>query len=355
MVAEPILRVMIRRMQGRGAAGVSIVLVLAAVLVLVLGVVGVLVWAMSGEAGLADAGGGAATGAAGDAEAANAIEASLRASQVYLESNEVAKAEAVLTSAVGQFPEDQPLRLALAEVLLRQDRAEEAYGQFEAALAIDPSDPEVHFAAGTLASTLGRLDRAIEHYSMARSASPEEARYALFLAAVQLEAGDREEAKVNFLHALHLDPSSASAAAALAQVALDENDRELALTYAQRARSIEPDELAYLVLEARSLRRLGRAEEALTMLLALPDDRLYQPGVLSLASECLGLLRRPGDAAALYADALSVHPGEAEYAFQAALWFERAGDNAAAMAHARRAQMLGHPMAGSVVDRLGPG
>ena len=259
----------------------------------------------------------------------------------------------MLTSAVGQFPEDGPLRLALAEVLLRAERSEEAYAQFEAALAIDGSDPEIQFAAGTLASTIGRSDRAIEHYSMARSASPKESRYALFLAAVQLEAGDRGAAKENFLHALHLDPTSATAAAALAQVAMDENDRQLALNYARRAREIEPEELAYLVLEARALRRLGQAEDALAMLLAVPDASLYQEGVLTLAGECLGLLRRPGDAAELYADAAAAHPTEAEFAFQAALWHERADDEAEALAFAKRAQMLGHAMAGSVVDRLG--
>ena len=329
--------------------GIAQAAVLVLLVVLLAGVVGAIVWGVRGGAASA----GASVAAPVPDGRSASIEASLDAARQYLDANEAGRAEAVLTSAVGEFPDDAPLRLALAEVLLHGERKDEAYAQFEAALAIEPDAPEVHFAAGTLASTIGRLDRAIEHYSMARSASPEESRYALFLAAVQLEAGDREEAKVNFLHALHLDPTNPSAAAALSQIALDENDRELALNYARRAREIEPGELAYLVLEARALRRLGRAEEALGMILALPEAQLYQPGVLSLAGECLGLLRRPGEAAALYEDAAGVHPGEAVYPYEAALWFERAGDAEKALSMATRAQMLGHPQAPGVIERLG--
>jgi Tfp pilus assembly protein PilF len=331
---------------GGARAGILAVLVLLA-----LAVAGVLAWAV---------GGGAATPAAGserDAGAASAerAEVSLLAARSYLEQEEFGKAEAVLISGVGRFPEDVPLRLALAEVLLHQGRGAEAYREYEAALAIGPNEPEVQFAAGTLASSLGRNDRAIEHYSMARSADTTDPRYPLFLAAVQHETGQTREAKVNFLHALHLDPQSATAAAALAQIALDENEREPALSYARRAREIEPRELAYLILEARALRRLGRAEEALGIAMALPDDELYQHGVLSLAGECLGLLQRPGDAARLYASAAESLPTDAEVAYQAALWHERAGDLDSAGSFASRAQMLGHPQAGEVVRRLGGG
>lgn len=324
---------------------------MAVLVLLALAVAGVLAWAVGGGVSTP------ATGSEGPGGSASAerAETSLLAARSYLEQEEYGKAEAVLLSAVGRFPEDVPLRLAMAEVLLHGGRKAEAYREYEAALAIEPNAPEVQFAAGTLASALGRNDRAIEHYSMARAADTTDPQYPLFLAAVQHEAGQIREAKVNFLHALHLDPQSAAAAAALAQIALDENERELALTYARRAREIEPRVLAYLILEARALRRLGRAEESLAIVMALPDDELYQHGVLSLAGECLGLLQRPADAAELYASAAQSLPTDAEVAYQAALWHERAGDLDSAGSFASRAQMLGHAQAGDVVRRLSGG
>ncbi len=350
IVAEPILFDMMTPMKtgrrfGRGGAGVG---VLVAVVVGVLALVGALVWAVGSAPADAGAEGSVAVGASGAAS----IEAALEASGVYLERGEFGKAEAVLTSAVGQFAEDVPLRLSLAEVLLRGERMEEAYGQYEAALAIEPNDASVQFQAGTIAAMLDRPERAAEHYSMARSMDPTVAQYPLYLAAVQQELGRIGDAKENFLYALHLDGSDATAAAALAQIALDENDRELALSYARTAREIDPGQWAYVVLEARALRRMGRAEEAIGLLLALPDEALYQVGVLTLASECLGLLRRPGDAAGLWADAADANRGDSERAFQAALWFERAGQAERAAAYAKRAAMLGHEQAGAVMERL---
>lgn len=284
---------------------------------------------------------------------ASTIAAVLDASRSFIEQEAYGKAEAVLTSAVGEHPEDVELRLALAEVLLLSgERVAEAYAQHEAALAVEPNAPEVQFAAGSLASTLGRADRAVEHYGMARAADPDQPRYVLFLAAAQLKSGETEEAKVNFLHALHLDPADPTAAGALATIALDENERELALNYARRAREADPGGLAYVVLEARALQRLGRPQEALDMLLALPDEQLHGHGVLSVVGACFGLLREPGRAAELYAQAAEAHPGDSELAFQAALWFERAEDAERARSFAQRARMLGHEQAGAVMERL---
>ena len=332
-------------MNRRGGAGVGVLVV---VVVAVLALIAALVWAV----GSTPAGAEAEAVVPAGVDEARSIEAALEAAGVYLERDELGKAEAVLTSAVGEFAEDVPLRLSLAEVLLRQERIEEAYGQYEAALAIEPNAAAVQFQAGTIAAMLDRAERAAEHYSMARSLDATVAQYPLYLAVVQQELGLIGDAKENFLYALHLDGTDATAAAALAQIALDENDRELALSYARRAREIEPGQAAFVVLEARALRRMARAEEAIGLLLALPDEALYQVGVLTLASECLGLLRNFDDAAGLWADAADADTGSAEKAFQAALALERAGDVEKAKRYASRAGMLGHAQAGGVVERM---
>jgi len=289
------------------------------------------------------------------ASPAHAIQSALAAAQNYRGSEEFAKAEAVLRAAASEHVEDQALRLAYAEVLLDLKRVPEAYEQYEAALAIGPRTPEIEFLAGTLASSIGRDDRALEHFSMARTAEPGSAEIALYLGVTQHRLGQVAEAKTSLLAALKLDEQNPVAPAVLAQIALDENQSELALRYIRRSRDVDPGQLAHRILEARILRRLNKPEEALTLMMALPKDQLHQPAVLELCAGCLGLLSRPAEAAALYDEARVTSPTDAELAFQSAIWHERAGDMAAALERAKTAQMLGHELAGSLVQRLGGG
>ncbi len=286
---------------------------------------------------------------------AHAIEAALGAARAYRGSEEFAKAEAVLRAAVSEHLEDQALRLAYAEVLLDLKRVPEAYEQYEAALAIGPQDAEIEFLAGTLASSIGKADRALEHFSMARAAKPGSAEIALYLGVTQHKLGQVGEAKASLLASVKLDETNPIAPAVLAQIALDENQNELALRYIRRSREIDPEQLAHRILEARILRRLNKPEEALTLMLALPKDQLYQHAVLEICAGCMGLLQRPADAAALFEEALLASPADAELAFQGAQWHERAGNTDAALAKAKMAQMLGHELAGKMAERLAGG
>ncbi len=286
---------------------------------------------------------------------AHAIEAALGAARSYQASEEFAKAEAVLRAAVEEHVDDQALRLAYAEVLLNLERAADAYEQYEAALAIGPQDAAIEFQAGTLASSIGKPERALEHFSMARAAEPGSAEIALYLGVTQHRLGLVDEAKVSLLAAVKLDDEEPVAPAVLAQIALDENEPDLALRYIRRSREIDPTQLAHRILEARILRRLNKPEEALTLMLALPKEQLHEPVVLEICSGCMGLLGRPADAAALYEEALAAQPTNADLAFQAAQWHERAGDTEAALAKAKMAQMLGHELAGKMAERLSGG
>ncbi len=339
--------------ENRGSKG----LVAGLLVVVALGIVAAGAWFVLGPGagsgpGVPDA---AQQGGSTKATPAHAIEAALSAARSYQGSEEFAKAEAVLRAAVGEHVDDQALRLAYAEVLLSLRRPEEAYEQYEAALAIGPQEAAIEFQAGTLASSIGKNDRALEHFSMARAAEPRSAEIALYLGVTQFRLGMIEEAKVSLLSAVKLDENEPVAPAMLAQIALDENQPELALGYIRRSREIDPQQLAHRILEARILRRLNKPEEALTLMLALPEDQLYQTAVLDICSGCMGLLGRPADAAALYEEALAANPTNAELAFQAAQWHERAGQNEAAMAKAKMAQMLGHELAGKMAERLAGG
>jgi Tfp pilus assembly protein PilF len=283
---------------------------------------------------------------------AHAIEAALAAARSYRSSEEFAKAEAVLRAAVEEHVEDQALRLAYAEVLLDLEKTDLAYQQYQAALAIGPRDSMIEFNAGTLAMATSQPERALEHYSMARAADPTNAEIALFLGAVQQQLGLTNEAKASLLSSMQLDDSRAEAAAMLAQMSLDENDTSLALRYIRQARVAEPTQIAHRILESRVLRRMNKPDEALTLLMALPPEQLYNPMILDICGACFGLIGKATDAAQLYEDAMNFDTSEPEFAYQAALWNERAGDTKRAFELAKRASMLGHEQANNLAARL---
>ncbi len=305
-------------------------------------------------AGAATPGGVAAVpGAGAKPMDAASVDAVLNAAQTYLNNGETGKAEAVLTQAIAEHADEQRLYIQLAELLTGQRRLGEAYDRYIQALAIGPRDAATEFAAGTVASMTGKLDRAVEHYSAAQVANPSDYRAPLFLGQVQLKMGERDEAKKNLLLAAKLKPDAAAAWGTLADVALGENKADLALQHIAKARQIEPRVLVWRLIEARALKRQGKAEEALALVVNLDEAQKRQPGVIELIAECYGMLARPADAAALYAGASDAEPGDGKMAFEAAAWFERAKDSARGLMYAKRAAALKVQGAEGLVSRLG--
>ncbi len=295
-------------------------------------------------------------GAEGDRPAAaRTVEGVLRAAADYVQAGERAKAEAVLSAAVREHPANPDLRLAFGEVLVALGRPGAAYREYEAALASGADGAAVHFAAGTVASMAGLPDRAVEHFSAAQAADPTKADYPLYLAQVQLRQGDVQRAKVNLLLTARLDEGRAVVWGTLAEIALRENKPDLALQHVVRAREIEPRVTAWRVVEARALNRLGEPERALLTLRGVEGADVRSLPVLRLMGECYGLLGRPGDAAREFAQASDATPGDAELAFEAATWLERAEEMDGALRFARRAAELGHAGAKEMTARLGGG
>ncbi|QYU69672.1 tetratricopeptide repeat protein [Leptolyngbya sp. 15MV] len=263
-----------------------------------------------------------------------------------------AQAEAILSTASGQFVDDQELRVAWAESLLAQRRHDEAYRQYEAALAIGPRKPALEFAAGQTASVAGLLDRAIEHFSMAQTLDPKNPAAPLMLGMVQRRTGQLDAAKASLLRAANMDPTNAFAWGTLADIALGENNLGLALQHVQRARELQPDSREWRLVEARVRARQGDPEAALMLLLPLDPSQRRDAPVVRLMAQCLGMLNRHEDAAALWLDAARADPASAELAYEAAIALQRAGDTSSARDLARDAQRLGHPAAAALVERL---
>ena len=281
-----------------------------------------------------------------------AIGAILDSAQEYMTAGRYKEAAAILDEAVRRYADDQDLRVANAQALVALDRPADAYTQMEAALAIGPRPGELEFLAGTIASKARRLDRAVEHYSMAQTADPLNPQYPLYLGQTQRQLGEIDAAKASLMIAANVDPESAIAWGTLADIALEQNKTTVARQHIERARRIAPTEPAWIIIEARCLKRAGEVEKALILLNGLDQEERVKLPVLRLTAECYGMLKRPGDAAGIFAAAVEVRPRHPELAFEAAVWFERAGDAAQARTFAERAAMLGSEPAKQMAERL---
>lgn len=299
------------------------------------------------------------------------------------------EAEAILREAITIYQGDQDLHLQLADVLrtrataaawheqdtlpsgsgavdpantesaraareaaARRQDAIDAYEQVLIALDIGPRTADVEFRAGLLASESGQPEAAIEHFQAARAADATNADYPLYLAQSQLATGEVLAAKASLLAAVNLDPDNATAWGTFAEIALRENSLDLALQHVRKARALQPDNTVWRLIEARTLKRQGHAEEALLVLTALPAPEQRDAPVLSLIAECYALLGRLGDAANRYADASDRRATDPALARQAAEWLRRAGELDRAAQYADRAAMLGDPAGAALATEL---
>jgi tetratricopeptide (TPR) repeat protein len=262
------------------------------------------------------------------------------------------KAEAILNEAIRTYPGEQVFYVQLGELLALQRKSKEAHAMFARAIAIGPSDAGIELAAGTVASDAGLTERAMEHYSQAQTLDATNWQAPLFLAQVQARVGKTAEAKKNLMLASQLKPDLAVAWGSLAELLLRENSVGPALQMVAKARTIEPDNVVWRLIEARALKRDNKPEAALQLLIGMDDAAKLQPGVLPLMGECFGLMNRPMDAAKQFGQVSDRFADKAELAVEAARWYQRAGDAAQAKKYAQRAQYLGNEEGRKLAEAL---
>lgn len=295
---------------------------------------------------------GASAAATNKAPAGESIAAALESGRKLMQQSEWQKARAVLQQAAAQFPDQQEIRIALAETFIALDQPGDSYEQYEKALAIGPRDARLEFAAGQMASKAGHMDRAEEHFSMAQGADPRNASYPLMLGMVQRKQGKVETAKASFLRAANIDPENAYAWGSLADIALGENNLNLCLQHIERARTLQPESKEWRLIEARAMNRKGDPTAALRLLTPLDASQKREPGVARQIAECFGLLGRHAEGASALAEAFKAAPTNGDLAYEAAAAFDRAGARDRALEFATQAQVLGNKPAATLLERL---
>lgn len=251
------------------------------------------------------------------------------------------KAQVVLRQTIAEYPSEAQPYIEYAEVLIALGRPEEAYANYQRALKEGPSSHALALAAGTAASMSGKLADAQVHLREAQQFNLKDWKAPLFLAQVQLKLNEIDEAKKNLLLCVNLNPEATIAWGTLAEIALRENKLSLAAQHIAKAREQEPSAVLWRLIEARVLKRDNKPREAADLLLALEPVERLESGVLQTLAECYGLLQQPRDAALAYASSSDAQPARGDVALEAARWFNRASEPAAAAKYAQRAADAG--------------
>lgn len=283
---------------------------------------------------------------------AEAVTAILDSARVYHHQGDLARAEIVLSAGILEHPEDQQMRIAYAETLMMSEQLDSAFYHYTEALRIGPRDAYLEFVAGTLASKIGELGLAEAHFTAARNKDPSQPSYGLFLAQVQLAQLKYDDAILSLIQARPLDPDNAMIYGTLAEIYTRKGDTNLALNQIDIARTIEPDRAAWKITEATLLKRKGDPERALLLLNSLAPAERDSHAIVRTRAECFGMLSRPQDAASLYQSMSDARLDDAEFAFQAAVWFDKSGQSDQAIKYGQRARDLGSQSADQLVQRL---
>jgi tetratricopeptide (TPR) repeat protein len=260
---------------------------------------------------------------------------------------------ALLEQAIPQYADQQAIYTEYARVLSALQRHELAYAQYLKAITIGPVDFDLQLAAGVSASAAGKAREAIEHFGAAQLLNKSDTRPPLYLGQAQARLGETDEAKKNLLLAANLKPDLAMAWGSLADIALRENAPTIALQHIEKARQLEPETTVWRLIEGRALKRLGKAQEALDLVVGLSSEQKMQPGIIQLMGECYGLLQKPAEMAKECSALADAFTTQGDVAYEAARWWERAGDLERAKPYARRALYLNADGAKELAEKLG--
>jgi tetratricopeptide (TPR) repeat protein len=169
-------------------------------------------------------------------------------------------------------------------------------------LGRDPSNPQARFLRARADIAEGRLQTATRDLRAAIDQMPEWAEARLLLASALERQGELEEARGELTRSLRLDSAMIEARSALARVEAARGDHESAVMHGRLYLEERPasSEMRGLVVE--SLVALGRAEDALRLLLAIPE-RDRDADVISSLGQVYAALGQPKKARGLLARA----------------------------------------------------
>jgi len=171
------------------------------------------------------------------------IRGALGLAEVYEANGQGDKALGVLQAEIDKYPKAPVLRLAWGNIAVRAKKFDEGIAAFKKVLEGDPRNFDVHMRVAEGYRQKKSLNEAIDYWKKAAELMPTHVSPVLFRAMALDEVSPRTEAAPLYEQVLRLEPDNAVALNNYSYYLADQGaNLDLALTYAQKAKSKQPDD-----------------------------------------------------------------------------------------------------------------
>lgn len=285
------------------------------------------------------------------------IQAALESAETYMVTGRSPEARAILTVLTERAAEDWRahemlgrLHFRLAADAMKAGLSEQAqlyhrraYNSYLQACLLSPEDVNLQQSAGEIAVVAGLPSDSLMHFKEAVGLEPLNPRAALLYGQQLLSLGQEEAARSMLEQVLVLDPGEVYAHATLALIDSQHGNRESAVEHIAIALKNDPTNTGIRLVEAKVYRSLDEPQMILERLGPLSKTQRAHPGMayeLAWAWKQLGRPRPAAEAWILVFDASPTHPDAWQWARDAAIGLREAGDEVAAGAWQRKAELL---------------
>jgi len=205
-----------------------------------------------------------------------------------------------------------------------------AADQYRRAADLDAANAGLQHATAMVLDGAGDAAAARSHYDRAVTAAPKRSEFILHRGNARLRSGDRDGAANDARVLAELAPDDAWTHAFAAEVDLARNEPLAAAIKATKATTLAPDNVAFRVIRARSLRESGRATDAVELLSALPVADRSAGFVAEELARGWTALERHEKAADTWQRLHATQPNDLRSAIEAARSRLKSGDRLAA-------------------------
>jgi cellulose synthase operon protein C len=219
---------------------------------------------------------------------------------------DMSAAQSQLQEALKVHPEALPVRLALADVLVRTKAYDSARTLLEAAGS--SSGPEVKFALAQVALASGDLKSANTAIDQALATQPGQTNLVEDAGLLLMNANQFDAALARFTQATQLAPKDPNYWLNTARAQLALNQPAAARSSLNQADQLQPQWLPVIATLSYLDMHQGNGQAALDRIQALLAQRPDDPGVLELEGDADAYLQQPKAAEAAYAKAQQLRP-----------------------------------------------
>jgi tetratricopeptide (TPR) repeat protein len=171
------------------------------------------------------------------------VRARIRMALVYVDQNQVPKAEAALREGLSQAPGDSSLTATLGDILCDDDHGSDAVELLTGALKSKPDDEQLLYGLGTTYGKLGRTEESVAQMRHVLELDPEHADAMNYIGYTLAEkGGDLVEAERLVRKALEIKPDNGFITDSLGWVLYQKGSLDEAIKTLEHALSLAPDE-----------------------------------------------------------------------------------------------------------------